>query len=67
MRTVCSPLQPEAITAPQWHGVPTLENSPRPLQHARWPGSPQGDAVGGRVDASARPAETRGIGQVNDL
>src|SRR5436190_21162443 len=42
-----SPLQPEAMTAPQLHAVPTLENSNRPLQQARWPGAPQGDAAGG--------------------
>ena len=42
-----SPLQPEAMTAPQLHAVPTLEDSSRPLQQARWPGAPQGDAAAG--------------------
>src|SRR5436189_1721304 len=50
-----SPLQPEAMTAPQLHAVPTLENSSRPLQQARWPGAPQGDAAAG---GAPRPMHT---------
>src|SRR5947208_2958629 len=50
-----SPLQPEAMTAPQLHAVPTLENSSRPLQQARWPGAPQDDAAAG---GAPRPMHT---------